>query len=77
MRLNPKTSCFRAVPVGVTPFAQLIVWATVSIWTALIILGVAGAALCERMTVGVRILLLGVVGTFVKFAVMSPVGPLA
>ena len=26
MRLNPKTSCLLAVPVGVVPFAQLIVW---------------------------------------------------
>ena len=75
MRLNPKTSCFPAVPVGVVPFAQLIVCGTVSIWTMLTILGVAGEALCERITVGVMTLRF-VVGTFVKFAVMSPVGPL-
>lgn len=70
MRLKPKTSCFDAVPVGVTPFAQLIVTGDVSIWTALTILAVA---LCDRTIVGV-ITLLFEVGTFVKFAVMSPVG---
>ena len=71
MRLNPKTSCWFAVPVGVVLFAQRM---EPEVLLTCIPLTILAVALCDRMTVVVMTLLLLVVGTFVKLARISPAG---